>query len=54
MQKKAVLFDLDGTLVNSIPDISESYYNHSIVFAAEKSREENSVVDFAEYFSQLS
>ena len=39
---------------NSIPDISESYYNHSIVFAAEKSREENSVVDFAEYFSQLS
>lgn len=38
---------------NSIPDISESYYNHSIVFAAEKSRSENVVVDFPEYFSSL-
>ena len=38
---------------NSIPDISESYYNHSIVFAAEKSRNENVVVDFPEYFANL-
>ena len=37
----------------SIPEISESYYNHSIVFAAEKSREENTVVDFEEYFAEI-
>ena len=37
----------------SIPEISESYYNHSIVFAAEKSRAENTVVDFEEYFNSL-
>lgn len=37
----------------SIPDIWESYYNHSIVFAAEKSREENTVVDFPAYFEEL-
>ncbi|MBR4072123.1 MAG: Gfo/Idh/MocA family oxidoreductase [Clostridia bacterium] len=38
---------------NNIPDIMESYYNHSIVFAAEKSRAENTVVDFEEYFSEI-
>ncbi|MBR6676111.1 MAG: Gfo/Idh/MocA family oxidoreductase [Clostridia bacterium] len=37
----------------SIPEISESYYNHSIVFAAEKAREENTVVDFEEYFEEI-
>ncbi len=37
----------------NIPDIMESYYNHSIVFAAEKSREENTVVDFEEYFAEV-
>lgn len=38
----------------NIPDIMESYYNHSIVFAAEKSRSESSVVDFEKYFDELS
>lgn len=37
----------------NIPDIMESYYNHSIVFAAEKSRLENTVVDFEEYFAEV-
>ncbi len=37
----------------NIPDIMESYYNHSIVFAAEKSRAENTVVDFEEYFKSI-
>ena len=37
----------------SVPTIEESYYNHSIVFAAEKSREENVVVDFEKYFKSL-
>lgn len=37
----------------NIPDIMESYYNHSIVFAAEKSRAENTVVDFEEYFAEV-
>ena len=37
----------------SIPTIEESYYNHSIVFAAEKSRLENTVVDFESYFNSL-
>ena len=38
---------------NSIPDIRESYYNHSIVFALEKSREEGTLVDFEEYFEEI-
>ncbi len=38
----------------SIPTIEESYYNHSIVFAAEKSRKENTVIDFDEYFEEVS
>ena len=38
---------------NSIPDITESYYNHSIVFAAEKSRLENVLVDFDEYMKSI-
>ena len=37
----------------NVPDIMESYYNHSIVFAAEKSRLENVVVDFEEYFDEI-
>ena len=37
----------------NVPDIMESYYNHSIVFAAEKSRKENIVVDFEEYFNEI-
>lgn len=38
----------------SIPEIWESYYNHSIVFAAEKSRALGTVVDFEEYFDEVS
>ncbi len=38
---------------NSVPDIWESYYNHSVVFAAEKSRAENVVVDFEKYFDEV-
>ena len=37
----------------NIPDIMESYYNHSIVFAAEKSRSESSVVDFEKYYNEI-
>ncbi len=37
----------------NIPDIMESFYNHSIVFAAEKSRLEGTVVDFEEYFEEI-
>ena len=37
----------------SVPEIWESYYNHSIVFAAERSRAESSVIDFEEYFEQV-
>ena len=33
----------------SIPEIRETYYNHMITFAAEKSRVEGCVVDFDEY-----
>ncbi len=33
----------------SIPEIRESYYNHLIAFAAEKSRLENVIVDMSEY-----
>lgn len=42
----------DQRAVN-IPDITQSYYNHAIVFAAEKSRAENTVVDFEEYFAEV-
>lgn len=38
---------------NSVPEIWDSYYNHSVVFAAEKSRAENIVVDFEEYFKEV-
>jgi len=43
----------DNYTGNSIPTIDESYYNHSIVFAAEKVRKEHIVVDFDEYFASL-
>lgn len=33
----------------SVPEIEESYYNHLIVFAAEKARETGEVVDFENY-----
>ncbi|MBQ4067161.1 MAG: Gfo/Idh/MocA family oxidoreductase [Clostridia bacterium] len=42
--------DYNGT---SIPEIEESHYNHSIVFAAEKSRADGTVVDFDNYFSEI-
>jgi len=38
---------------NSIPEIWESYYNHSVVFAAERSRAEGTVVDFESYFEEV-
>lgn len=49
------LYDyLNGTYNGkSVPDIEESYRNHLIVFAAEKSRAENTVVDLDEYISSL-
>ena len=31
---------------HGIPEIWESYYNHSVVFAAERSRAEGTVIDF--------
>lgn len=37
----------------SIPDIEESCYNHMLVFAAERSRAENTVVDVAEYIRSV-
>lgn len=37
----------------SVPEIWESYYNHSIVFAAERSRTESIVVDFDKYFDEV-
>ncbi len=37
----------------SVPEINESCENHYIVFAAEKSRKENSVVDFNEYVKSI-
>lgn len=37
----------------SVPEIDESCYNHLIVFAAEKSRKTNTVVDFEEYVKSL-
>ena len=33
----------------SIPDIEESFYNHMLVFAAEKSREQNCVIDISKF-----
>ncbi len=38
---------------NAVPTIDESCYNHLVVFAAEKSRAENVVVDVDEYISSL-
>ncbi len=37
----------------SVPEIMETYSNHLLVFAAEKSRKENIVVDFEEYIKNL-
>ena len=37
----------------SIPEIRETYYNHMITFAAEKSREEGVVIDFEEYMNSF-
>ncbi len=49
------LYDyLCGTYTgNSVPTIRESSNNHLIVFAAEESRANNTVVDFDEYISKL-
>ncbi len=49
------LYDyLTGTYTGkSVPEIRESTDNHLIVFAAEKSRKENTVVDFDEYYNSL-
>jgi hypothetical protein len=49
------LYDyLNGTYEGkSVPEIEESYRNHLIVFAAEKSRLENTVVDLDEYIASL-
>ena len=33
----------------SVPSIEESYYNHMLVFAAEKARLENCVVDIESF-----
>jgi len=45
---------LTGTYTGkSVPEIRESCDNHLIVFAAEKSRKENVVVDFSEYYNSL-
>lgn len=45
---------LNGTYTGkSVPEIDESYRNHLIVFAAEKSRLENTVVDLDEYIASL-
>lgn len=38
---------------NSVPEIEVSCYNHLIVFAAEKSRAENTVVDVDEFIASL-
>ncbi len=38
---------------DSVPEIRESCDNHLIVFAAEKSRKENAVIDFSEYYDSL-
>lgn len=40
--------------LKSVPTIEESLYNHLLVFAAEKSREENCVVDIDEFIASLS
>jgi len=45
---------LNGTYNgNNVPDIRTSFENHIIVFAAEKSRKENIVVDFEEYIKNI-
>lgn len=38
---------------DSIPSIRQAAINHLMVFAAEKSRAENSVIDFDEYFGEF-
>lgn len=44
---------INGTYTGkSIPDISESCDNHTIVFAAEKAREDGIIVDFDEFIKQ--
>jgi hypothetical protein len=38
---------------NAVPTIDESCYNHLVVFAAEKSRATNTVVDVEEYINSF-
>lgn len=42
-----------GENTGNVPTIEESYYNHILVFAAEKSRETNSVVDIDEFIKSF-
>lgn len=50
----SALYDyfVNNKKTDSVPDITESCYNHMLVFAAEKSRTENVVVDIDDYINE--
>ena len=52
---QAELFRKKGNVIEakSIPSIEESCHNHILVFAAEKSRLSNQVIDVKEYIASI-